>query len=83
MSDEPFTWSGLFNWTVDLIAFPRGTPSLRSRFPKIESPDGLEPTAESLREEARQADAKQETEEPKKLLSKDRKSLEKEFWETL
>jgi hypothetical protein len=83
MSDEPFTWSALFNWIVDLIAFPRGTPSLRSRFPKIESHDGQEPTAESLREEARQADAKQQTEKPKKLSSQDRKSLDKEFWETL
>ena len=83
MSDEPFTWSALFNWIVDLIAFPRGTPSLRSRFPKIEAHDGLEPTVESRREEARQADAKQETKEPKKLSPKDGKSLEKEFWETL
>jgi hypothetical protein len=55
---------------------------LRRKIPRIESKDGQEPTVESLHEEARQADAKQKTEKPKKLSTQDPKSLDKEFWES-
>jgi hypothetical protein len=82
MSNEPSFWSDLFDWLVDRIAF-NGYSELRRPHPKIESKDGLEPTIESLREEAREADAKLNCRTPNFLSSTDKKALDKEFWETI
>jgi hypothetical protein len=78
MSDDSFSWHDI----LDRIVFFR-EPILWRKLPPLESKDGQEPAVESLREEARQADAKLKTEKPRKLTSQDAKSLDKEFWDTM
>ena len=70
---------GFLDWILDLIAF-QGAKT--REMPPIEATDGQEPTAESLREEARKADAKSPA-KAKTLTSTNKKALDKEFWETM
>jgi hypothetical protein len=79
MSDDHFDWGRLFDWLLTFQSSGVGPVDL----PKVEYKDGEEPTAESLREEARQADARAKTEKPRALTSHDRKALDKEFWDLL
>ena len=45
--------------------------------------DGQKAASASLRETARQADARAKTEKPRALTTTDRKTLDKEFWDTM
>ncbi len=78
MINDSFDWSDLLNCVV----FNTNT-TLPQNLPKIEAKDGQEPTAESQRVEARQADAREKSEKPRNLTAHDRKAFDKEFWETM
>ena len=71
---------GFLDWVLDLIAF-QGTNT--KEMPPLEATDGQEPTAESLRAQARQADARPPSTAAKTLTATDKKVLDKEFWETM
>jgi hypothetical protein len=75
-------WSDVVDWIADTIAYQGANPTGRP-LPKIEAKDGQEPTAEYLREQARQADAKMKSGPAKQLAATDKKALDKEFWETM
>ncbi len=75
-------WSDVIDWVADTIAYQGANPTGRP-LPKIEAKDGQEPTAGSLRQQAREADAKIKSEPVKTLASTDKKALEKEFWDSM
>jgi hypothetical protein len=77
-----FPWLDFTRWTVGQFLYPHIKPEM-VQFPAIEAKDGQEPTTDSLREEARQADARAETEKPRALTSHDRKAIDKEFWDSM
>jgi hypothetical protein len=78
MSDDSFSWSDILDWFVFLRS-----PALRRDVPPLESHDGEEPTAEALRERARQIDAKgPATAINKPSSTKKADTLDKEFWDT-
>ncbi len=80
MKKEGYSWSLMIDWILDNFVF-RDFFVGQTELPPVESTDGKEPTYESLKEEARQADAKRLVDPPRKPL-RDSKVLDKEFWET-
>ncbi|HEX4139663.1 MAG TPA: hypothetical protein VHY09_04905 [Candidatus Methylacidiphilales bacterium] len=80
MSGKRVDWAGWIGWLMDQFVFSK-IPDAQSKTP-FEQEKQAEDYA-TLREEARQADAKQKSEPPKPLDSTDKKALDKEFWETM
>jgi len=74
--------SDILDWIADTIAYQGAGSGIWRPLPKIEAKDGLEPSVVSLREEARQADAKLRS-KSKTLSSVDKKALDKEFWDVM
>jgi hypothetical protein len=75
-------WSDVVDWIADTIAYQGANPTGRP-LPKIEAKDGQEPTAEFQRQLAREADARTKSQPAKTLASVDKKTLDREFWETM
>lgn len=85
MKKDGYSWSLIIDWVLDWFlsfSLPGYLDAATTKLPPLESTDGQEPTAESLREKARQADARPRA-EAKTLTSTDKKVLDKEFWETM
>ena len=82
MSGDRFDWHEAIDWLLDQFVFSK-IPEAQSKLAEAESKDGQEPTTETLRAEARLADARAEKEQPRALTSHDRKAIDKEFWDSM
>jgi len=82
VSNQRFSISLLVDWLIDGFLSATAGYSAKTKLPPLESTDGLEPTDESRREEARRIDALKQPDPPQKPSLQKSKSLDQEFWNT-